>query len=91
MRGELFDLTKVHTGDDKILENEIRSWHSFGSMLRNKNRILLYQILDDNIDTYSSTVTAKGKDFSFESMCMKLILQQQKMINEILYKRPVKE
>lgn len=91
MRVELFDLTKMHTDDDKILENEIRIWYSFGSMLRNQNRIILYQILDDNIDTYSCTVTAKGKNFLFESMCMGLILQQQKMINELLYKHLVRE
>lgn len=76
---------KTQTDDDKILENEIESWHSFGSILRNENRIGFCQMLED-IKTYSETAKAKGKNFSFESMCMGLILQQQKMINELLCK-----
>ncbi|MGB8086836.1 MAG: hypothetical protein WCF07_11170, partial [Nitrososphaeraceae archaeon] len=72
----------THTDDDKILENEIESWHSFGSILRNENRIIFYQMLGD-IKAYSETAKAKGNNFSFESMCMGLILQQQKMINEL--------
>lgn len=77
--------TKTYTDDDKILENEIESWHSFGSILRNENRIIFCQMLE-NINTYSETAKAKGKNFSFESLCMGLILQQQKMINELLCK-----
>jgi hypothetical protein len=76
---------KAQTDDDKILENEIESWHSFGSILRNENRIGFCQMLED-IKTYSETAKAKGKNFSFESICMGLILQQQKMINELLCK-----
>jgi hypothetical protein len=80
----------THTDDDKILENEIESWHSFGSILRNENRIIFYQMLGD-IKAYSETAKAKGKNFSFESMCMGLILQQQKMINELLCKLSAKK
>ncbi|MGB8640656.1 MAG: hypothetical protein WCD28_00090 [Nitrososphaeraceae archaeon] len=77
--------TITYTYDDKILENEIESWNSFGSILRNENRIIFRQMLED-IKAYSETAKAKGKNFSFESMCMGLILQQQKMINELLCK-----
>ena len=80
----------THTDDDKILENEIESWHSFASILRNENRIIFYQMLED-IKAYSETAKAKGKNFSFESMCMGLILQQQKMINELLCKLSAKK
>ncbi|MGB7634437.1 MAG: hypothetical protein WBL68_11990 [Nitrososphaeraceae archaeon] len=80
----------THTDDDKILENEIESWHSFGSILRNENRIIFYQMLGD-IKAYSETAKAKGNNFSFESMCMGLILQQQKMINELLCKLSAKK
>jgi hypothetical protein len=76
---------KAQTDDDKILENEIESWLSFGSILRNENRIIFGQMLED-IKTYSEATKAKGKYFSFESMCMGLILRQQKMINELLCK-----
>lgn len=82
--------TKTRTDDDKILENEIESWHSFESILRNENRIIFCQMLEE-IKTYSETAKAKGKNFSFESMCMGLILQQQKMINEILCKLSAKK
>jgi hypothetical protein len=82
---ESSNLTKTHTDDDKILENEIESWDSFVSILRNENRIIFCQMLED-IKTYSEAAKAKGKYFSFESMCMGLILQQQKMINELLCK-----
>ena len=80
----------THTDDDKILENEIESWHSFGSILRNENRIIFCQMLED-IKTYSETAKAKGKNFSFESMCMGLVLQQQKMLNELFGKHSTYE
>jgi hypothetical protein len=82
--------TTTYTYDDKILENEIESWNSFGSILRNENRIIFRQMLED-IKAYSETAKAKGKNFSFESMCMGLILQQQKMINELLCKLSAKK
>ncbi|MFY9965347.1 MAG: hypothetical protein WBL44_03310 [Nitrososphaeraceae archaeon] len=82
--------TITYTCDDKILENEIESWNSFGSILRNENRIIFRQMLED-IKAYSETAKAKGKNFSFESMCMGLILQQQKMINELLCKLSAKK
>ncbi|MGH9953254.1 MAG: hypothetical protein ACRD5J_16675 [Nitrososphaeraceae archaeon] len=84
------NLTITHTYDDKILENEIESWNSFGNILRNENRIIFHQMLED-IKAYSETAKAKGKNFSFESMCMGLILQQQKMINELLCKLSAKK
>jgi hypothetical protein len=82
--------TITYTYDEKILENEIESWNSFGSILRNENRIIFRQMLED-IKAYSETAKAKGKNFSFESMCMGLILQQQKMINELLCKLSAKK
>ena len=45
----------------------------------------------EDIKAYSGTAKAKGKNFSFESMCMGLILQQQKMINELLCKLSAKK
>jgi hypothetical protein len=40
---------------------------------------------------YSESVKAKGENFSFESMCMALIIQQQKTINELLNKLSTKK
>jgi hypothetical protein len=82
--------TITYTYDAKILENEIESWNSFGSILRHENRIIFRQMLED-IKAYSETAKAKGKNFSFESMCMGLILQQQKMINELFCKLSAKK
>jgi hypothetical protein len=76
--------------DDKILENEIESWTSFREILRNENRIIFHQMLED-IKVYSESAKAKGENFSFESMCMALVIQQQKMINELLYKLSTKK
>ena len=81
---------KTCIDSDQILENEIESWHSFRNILRNENRIIFHQMLED-IKAYSGTAKAKGKNFSFESMCMGLILQQQKVINELLCKLSVKK
>jgi hypothetical protein len=61
------------------------TWTSFGNILRNENRIIFHQMLED-IKTYSESAKSKGENFSFESMCMTLIIQQQKMINELLGK-----
>jgi hypothetical protein len=73
----------THTDDDKILENEIESWNSFERILRNENRIIFHHMLD-GVKIYSESAKAKGENFSFESVCMALIIQQQKMINELL-------
>ena len=63
--------TITYTYDDKILENEIESWNSFGSILRDENRIIFRQMLED-IKAYSETAKDKVKNFSYESMCMGL-------------------
>lgn len=87
---ESSNLTITYTYDDKILENEIESWNSFGNILRNENRIIFRQMLED-IKAYSETAKAKGKNFSFESMCLALIIQQQKMLNELFGKHSTYE
>jgi hypothetical protein len=82
---ESSDLSITYRYDDKILENEIKSWTSFGEILRNENRINYHQMLEDT-KVSSASAKAKGEVFSFESMCMALIIRQQKMINELLNK-----
>jgi hypothetical protein len=52
----------MHTDHGKILENEIESWHSFGSILRNENRIIFYQMLVEDIKAYSETAKANRID-----------------------------
>jgi len=84
-------LNEYYDADDgKILENEIASWNSFEHTLRNENRIIFHQMLDD-VKIYSQCVEAKGKNFSFESLCMTLIIQQQNMINELFSRISKKE
>lgn len=77
------DPSLTFTACNSILENEIQSWSDFGDLLRRENRILFRQMIED-IRSYSESAKTKGKVFSFESMCMVLVIRQQKMIKELL-------
>ena len=69
----------------KNLETEIESWARFGYALREENRILFHQMLDKCRKTeYSECVNTKGENFTAESLFLILILEQQKMIRELL-------
>jgi hypothetical protein len=70
--------------DDNILEKQIDSWRSYENVLREENRIIFDQMLED-VKRYSETAKVKGENFSFESMCMiLLIIQQQRMIKRLI-------
>ena len=62
-----------------VLSEEIKSWERFEYALREENRLLFSKMLSEckqNEDEY----------FSAESLFMVLVLQQQKMINELIGK-----
>ena len=68
-----------------ILKREIELWARFGYALREDNRILFHQMLDKcRKSEYFECVNAKGDNYSAESLFLILILEQQKMINELL-------
>jgi hypothetical protein len=70
-----------------ILAEEIESWGRFGYALREENRLLFHEMLNRcRKSEYVSCVNAKGENFSAEALSLILILEQQKMINELIAK-----
>jgi len=70
-----------------ILTIEIESWNRFEYALRRENRLLFHKMLGECRNKgYSDCVNAKGENSSAESLFLNLILQQQKMINELMAK-----
>ena len=75
-------------GNVDILAKEIESWKDFRYALREENALLFNKMLSEcshNKD-YIAAVSSKGENYSAESLFMLLILQQQKMINELIAK-----
>ena len=68
-----------------FLAKEIESWKDFEYALREENRILFHEMLNE-CRKYGDAAIAKGDNYSTESLFMVLILQQQKMINQLIKK-----
>ena len=69
-----------------ILAKEVELWKGFEYALREENRILFNKMLaecQENED-YVSAVSSKGEPFAAESLFMGLILQEQKMIKQLI-------
>ncbi len=73
---------------EDILNEEIKSWEIFEYALREENSLLFHKMLDECKENQDYVKAAGSKDefFSAESLFMVLILQQQKMINELIAK-----
>ena len=70
-----------------ILTKEIESWGRFEYALREENRLLFRKMLSRSRKSeYVSCVKAKGENFSAEALFLILILEQQKMIIELITK-----
>ena len=67
------------------LVQEMDSWNNFEYALRKENRLLFNKMLSECKENEDLVRAANSKDeyFSAESLLMGLILQQQKMINEL--------
>ncbi len=82
-------IERIYDGSvDDILAKEIESWKVFRYALREENAILFDKMLSEcgqNKD-YIRATNSKGEYFSAESLFMLLVLQQQKMINELIAK-----
>jgi hypothetical protein len=77
-------------GNTDILTKEIESWKDFRYALREEDALLFDMMLSEcahNKD-YLRTANCKGEGYSTESLFMLLVLQQQKMINELINKYP---
>jgi hypothetical protein len=75
-------------GSVDILAKEIESWKDFRYALREENALLFNEMLSEcgqNKD-YLRAVISKSENYSAESLFMLLILQQQKMINDLIAK-----
>ena len=73
---------------DDILTKEIESWKDFRYALREESALLFDKMLSEcglNKD-YIRAAVSKGENYSAESLFMLLVLQQQKMINELINK-----
>jgi hypothetical protein len=70
-----------------ILTKEIQSWGRFEYALREENRILFQRMLSEcRKKEYAACTSTKGQNFSAETLFLILILEQQKMINELIGK-----
>jgi hypothetical protein len=67
---------------------EIKSWEDFEYALREENRLLFNKMLSEcqENEYYVRAASSKDEYFSAESLFMVLIVQQQKMINELKVK-----
>jgi len=74
-------LPKVLPND--ILASEIESWKGFSEIMRSHDRKLFLQMLDECYQ-FSSAINSKGELFSTESMLMRIVFAQQKIINELV-------
>jgi hypothetical protein len=68
-----------------ILSEEIKSWERFEYALREENTLLFSKMLFECRDN-ANAINFKDEHFSAESLFMVLILQQQKMITELVKK-----
>ena len=75
-------------GNIGILAKEIKSQKDFEYALREENALVFNEMISEceqNKD-YIRTAVSKGENYSDESLFMLLVLQQQKMINELIAK-----
>ena len=72
--------------DKDILYEEIKSWQNFEYALRGENRLLFSKMLTGcgQNEDYIKAADSKDGYFSAESLFMVFILQQQRMINELI-------
>jgi hypothetical protein len=78
----------VHSSNKDILIEEIKSWEHFEYALREENGLIFSKMLSEcrENEDYIRAANSKDEYFSAESFFMVLILQQQKMINELIVK-----
>jgi hypothetical protein len=78
----------IINGQPSILSEEIKSWERFEYALREESRLLFTKMLSECMESEGHIKAANSRDeyFSAESLFMVLILQQQKMINELIAK-----
>jgi hypothetical protein len=78
----------VNNNNTTTLASEIQSWKHFEYALKEENRLLFNKMLSECIENedYARAASSRDKYFSAESLFMVLILQQQKIIAELIAK-----
>lgn len=72
------------TNHNDSLTKEVESWQSgFAFALRADDRELFMKMIED-CNKYADAINAKGEPFTTESLFIALILEQQKMIKELI-------
>jgi hypothetical protein len=75
------------SADKDILTKEIGLWGAFGYTLRKENRTLFEEMVDRcKKQDYVDCAANKGENFSAEALFLILLSEQQKMINELIWK-----
>jgi len=72
--------------NEDILTQEIESWKGFADCLREEDRVLFLQMLDECYQ-YINSINSKGEYFSTESVLMSLVFVQHKVINWLINKK----
>jgi hypothetical protein len=75
----------VNSMNEDTLNEEIKSWETFEYALREENRLVFSKMLAECKEN-ARAANSKDEYFSAESFFMVLILQQQKMITELVDK-----
>lgn len=68
---------------DNILEEEIKTWFEFGNILKNGEGEVFFKMLQE-CQIYENGAQTKGSIMSTESLLMSIILNQQRVIKELL-------
>ena len=82
-------MNKSKNDNVNVLTKEIESWSNFEYALREENRLLFSKMLSEckENEDYIKATGPKDEFFSAESLFIVLILQQQKMINELIVRK----
>jgi hypothetical protein len=74
--------------NDNILTKEVDSWNNFEYARREENRLLFNRMSSEckGNEDYVRAAGSKDEYFSAESLFMVLILQQQKLITDLVSK-----
>jgi hypothetical protein len=70
----------INQNNSIVLKNELEKWKTYYDILRKPNRDLFNQMLQLSSYKHSSSIDAKGKEFSTESLLISLIFDQHKML-----------
>jgi len=69
--------------NEDVLTKEIESWKGFADSLRAEDNELFAKMLND-IYKYVAAINAKGRPFPTEPLLMAILLEQQKMIEQLI-------